>query len=564
VSVAAGPRFTVVIPTYQRRASVVSAVQALARQQAAPPFEIVVVVDGSSDGTAEALRALGAPVTMRVLEQANAGASAARNAGARAARGELLLFLDDDMQADPGLLAAHDRSHSSGADVVVGHLPLDPRSRRNVVSEAVGTWAEQRAVRLSEPGAELTVHDLLTGQISVSAATFAEVGGFDTDFTRDGSFGGEDLDFGLRLLSAGKRVVFDPAAVTHQLYTVDPAHYLRQWEQAGHSDVVLLGKHPRQAAELLALTGAERLLTRRLWRPLVALPLIGALAPRVPGALATPLVRRGVRHAVVRRMFFTARHLAYLRGAHKAGGLPGSGHIVVLAYHEIAQGPVDPVMADYAVPPAELARQLSELRRMGYRFIDLDELIAAVSGERLMPDRGALVTFDDCYESLLTLALPLLEEHAAPAVAFAVSGRLGGTNTWDAHLGAAPLRLLDAGELRELVRRGVEVGAHTQTHPDLGRVAPAEAAAEIAGSLADLEAVGLPRPRSFAYPYGEHSDGVVAATRAAGARVAFTIRAGVVRAGADPHRLPRVELHPGDVGWRLRLKLAAAARASSP
>ena len=98
-------RFSVVIPTYQRRDVVVSSVRALAAQEDAPPFEVVVVVDGSVDGTAEALRALATPFPLSVVEQPNAGRPAACNRGAAAASGELLLFLDDDMEAHPRLLA---------------------------------------------------------------------------------------------------------------------------------------------------------------------------------------------------------------------------------------------------------------------------------------------------------------------------------------------------------------------------------------------------------------------------------------------------------------------------
>ena len=105
------PRFSVVIPTYQRRDVVVSSVRALAGQEGAPPFEVVVVVDGSDDGSAEVLRALETPFPLSVVGQPNAGRPAACNRGASAAVGELLLFLDDDMEAHPCLLAEHERSH---------------------------------------------------------------------------------------------------------------------------------------------------------------------------------------------------------------------------------------------------------------------------------------------------------------------------------------------------------------------------------------------------------------------------------------------------------------------
>src|SRR4029077_18487233 len=121
------PRFSVVIPTYRRRDRVLRNVRALA-EQSLSDFEAIVVDDGSDDGSAAALRGLETPFPLAVLEQENQGAAGARNVGARAARGEIPLFLDDDMEAAPSLLAEHDRSHLEGADLVVGDMPLHPAS----------------------------------------------------------------------------------------------------------------------------------------------------------------------------------------------------------------------------------------------------------------------------------------------------------------------------------------------------------------------------------------------------------------------------------------------------
>ena len=110
------------------------------------------------------------------------------------------------VSADPDLLAEHERSQREGAAVVMGHLPLDPSSPRNLLSWGVGSWAETRCARLTKPGAKIGIADLLTGQISIHRDAYEAVGGFDVSFTRDGLFGGEDLDLGYRLLKAGYRV----------------------------------------------------------------------------------------------------------------------------------------------------------------------------------------------------------------------------------------------------------------------------------------------------------------------------------------------------------------------
>src|ERR671910_1175522 len=202
-------RFSIVIPTHQRRDTVLRTVAALTNQTR-DDFEVIVVVDGSTDGTADALRALSVPFALTVLEQDNRGAGAARNAGAGAATGEILVFLDDDMEAHPSLLVEHDRSLREGADLVLGDLPLHPTSPQNVLSAGVGSWARSRRERLAANPGEIPLADLLTGQLSISLDAFERLGGFDAGFTRDGLFGGEDIDFGYRVLRAGCRVEFNP------------------------------------------------------------------------------------------------------------------------------------------------------------------------------------------------------------------------------------------------------------------------------------------------------------------------------------------------------------------
>lgn len=307
-------RFSVIVPTYERRDVVLRTVTALDRQTQRD-FEAIVVVDGSTDGSAEALRALEVSFSLRVVEQPNGGAALARNAGAAAASGELLLMLDDDMEADPAMLAEHDRSHRAGADVVLGDMPVHPDSPPNMLSWGVGDWARRRCQRLSSSGAEIRLDDLLTGQLSISREAFDAIGGFDVEFTREGLFGGEDIDFGHRLRKAGCSIVFNPAAISYQYYDVDPSSYLRRTREAGRSDRELVAKHPELVESMGASPSFKTRRSRWLLRPFLYVP--APLSAPIRAA-AVALARSGRQGPRARRAFFAVRTLEYLRGVRLA------------------------------------------------------------------------------------------------------------------------------------------------------------------------------------------------------------------------------------------------------
>jgi peptidoglycan/xylan/chitin deacetylase (PgdA/CDA1 family)/GT2 family glycosyltransferase len=547
-------RFTVVIPTYRRREVVLRNVLALA-QQSFRDFEAVVVDDGGGDGTAASLHALDVDFPLTVIKQENAGAAAARNAGARAGAGEILLFLDDDMEPDPELLAEHDRSHRAGAELVLGDLPVHPGSPPGLLSWGVGLWTETRRERLTQPGAELGLDDFLTGQMSIGREAFERLGGFDTTFTREGLFGGEDIDFGYRALKAGLKIVFNPQARSFQYYDVDPEAYLRRSWETGRSEEELVLKHPEQASRFEDAPAFHTRRSRWLLGPLVVAPAWVSWPLR---RAVVALARSGRPGQLTRRLFFAMRTLEHQRGGRSARRSKDGGRAIVLAYHAVADLADDPVLAEYGVPPQRLAAHLDALAAAGWEAIDLDALIAALDGRGELPKRAALITFDDCYTDLLTVGSDVLGERGVPAVAFAVAGLTGASNEWDQPLGARRLPLLDAGGLRELAARGIEIGSHGITHRPLARLEPEEAVREARESATQLEALGLPRPRALSYPHGESNSAVEAAVREEGYAVAFSVTPGVVDGRANRWALPRVEVLASDSPRRLRFKLATA------
>jgi len=550
------PVFSIVIPTFQRRDTVADAVRSVAKINYDGGVEVIVVVDGSTDGTAELLGTLPVPFAFRVIVQANRGASSARNAGAAAARGDVLLFLDDDMMCAPDILERHAESHAAGADAVLGDIPLDPASPPSLLLDGVAHWVQERSRKLAG-GSPLTLFDLLTGQLSIRRNVFEAIGGFDGSFTRDGSFGNEDLDIGTRLLDR-YRVVFNPRAVSLQRYVVSCRQHLRQWFQAGQADVEFARKHPARAAELFHGHGATKPVTRWLLMPL------GRITPLAHGLawaalLAADSLWRKWRwlDRVVRRGFFIARAVLYWNGVASRGGIPGNSPVLVLCYHAIRDLSADRVLRNYGIPAAQFARQLDELAGSGFVFIRPDELLAFLAGRAGLPRRAVLVTFDDCYEELLEIAGTVLRPRGIAALAFAVTAIPSATNEWDQRIGGTALPLLGEQGLRELSGQGVEIGCHSRTHPDLPRLSDEALERETAGAAADLQGAGLPRPRFFAYPYGSVDVRAARAIQIAGFSAGFGLEARHVRRSDDPRNLPRIEILRCDTGLRLWLKTRA-------
>src|SRR4051812_31234041 len=120
------PRVSVVVPTFNRRLSLMRLLDALATQTyPADLLEVLVVDDGSTDDTVDYLQCTPSPFARRVLTQTHAGPAAARDLGAEQALGSLIVFLDDDVAPIPSLIARHVADHDSmSRAVVVG--PMSP------------------------------------------------------------------------------------------------------------------------------------------------------------------------------------------------------------------------------------------------------------------------------------------------------------------------------------------------------------------------------------------------------------------------------------------------------
>jgi GT2 family glycosyltransferase len=210
---------------------------------------VVVVLDGSDDGSEEALRSVEVPYDLEVLWQPKRGPASARNAGlAKATTDGLVLFLDDDLTPSNGLLTRHCHLHAEAGEggrhrVFVG--PCLPAVEGATNSEWQSWWIRHykdvvEKGRVDQP-------DFFTaGNVSGPASVFRDVGGFDEDFTE---YGGEDYELGARLLAAGVAIGFDREAVAWHHHQPSQLVAIRRERSSGRNSTRIVQLHP----ELLSL-----------------------------------------------------------------------------------------------------------------------------------------------------------------------------------------------------------------------------------------------------------------------------------------------------------------------
>lgn len=205
------------------------------------------------------------------------------------------------------------------------------------------------------------------------------------------------------------------------------------------------------------------------------------------------------------------------------------------------------------VTPALFGAHLEALARLGCTGVTVRDLLAWQRGERALPPRAVVITFDDGYQSVASEALPRLEALGWGATLFLVAGCLGATNAWDT---AAPVaRLLEPAAVRALASDRVEIGAHTMTHRRVPDLTADDLRVELVEAKQRLESVVGAPLTSFAFPYGTHRAPSLRAVREAGYAGAVTLKRWGNGRGTDPYRLGRLSVG-GDVPpWLLVAKL---------
>jgi len=308
VRAAMTPEITVVVPTHNRIEILPEVLAALDRQEGGPAFEILVVDDGSDDGTAAVLDSWRSQHPARVLRQENAGPATARNKAVAAAAGRWVAFLGDDTVPAAGWLAAHRQALRDRGDAenlgVLGYTAWHESMRLNPFLRYINEHGLQFGYALIRDPERVPFNFLYTSNLVLPRdLLLAEP--FDTRFPYPAW---EDIELGYRLDKKGFRLVYAPSAKVRHFHPTDLARFAGRQEKAGYSAVVFYRLHPELG------------------------PFLG-LAPSGPPPLPS-LRRQRLREGLVRGLQNLPVHLPrlweetlrfhYIRGLHR-GWQDGAG-----------------------------------------------------------------------------------------------------------------------------------------------------------------------------------------------------------------------------------------------
>jgi glycosyltransferase involved in cell wall biosynthesis len=256
---------SVVVPTYQR-AQVLPAV--LAPLLADPALrELIVVVDGSSDATMQVLSELSARhPTLRHVWQPNSGAGAARQRGVLEARGDVVLLLDDDVVAAPGLVSGHAAEHERRPGrVVLGSMPPvlpSPRSPGHVTT-VLYAKAYEHACAQFRAHPERILEGFWSGNVSMPRDLAVRIGLDDPELTD--LFPSEDRELGLRLRAAGVEAVFCPELAATHLHSRTLGRFTDDSRRQGRALQALHARHPEVVGAPTAASIAGRIPPPARW-----------------------------------------------------------------------------------------------------------------------------------------------------------------------------------------------------------------------------------------------------------------------------------------------------------
>ena len=231
----------------------------------------------------------------------------------------------------------------------------------------------------------------------------------------------------------------------------------------------------------------------------------------------------------------------------------------ILMYHAIADVADDPNML--CVSPERFKTQMLYLKRRKLRGVSVRELRRAMRAGGARDLVG--LTFDDGYKNFLHAAVPIMESLGFSATVFVVAGMLGEENHWDHAYDPRPrMELLEATDLWDVSKRGIEVGSHSMTHANLAGLNPRRLEEEVKGSRRVLSDLLGEEVDGLCYPYGNVDRSAIEAAQQAGYAYACGWRI-PSEYGYGSHNMSRIYMGNRDNPVRIAAKLKVYSQYST-
>lgn len=520
------PRATVIIPSAGAASRLRRCLDSLAAVKHPEACELIIVLDGSGqEPDLAALREIrNWPWPIRWLEiPVRKGPSAARNMGAAAARGQLLIFLDDDMTVERGFVSGYlATAERHPGKAILGRIETRCEGRHDWCARRIEQYWQDRAARLaavSAPGFE----DCFTGNLAVPAGLFEKAGAFDESMLRH-----EDVDLGIRIEKAGGEFVYSAEASALQHWDKDPGAPVRDCLRTGSAAMDVWLRYPEFRHRMsFHVSGRRNARWVRRW----------LLDTGIEGERLYPLLRWLPEADSTKELHWFLLDLATARGARERLSDPAcwtalTGGTLILCYHRFCESAKQ--ASEFVIAAGIFRQQMERLVALGFRFVTAAEWALAVRNGNPVPGRSAVVTIDDGDTSVYSIAFPILRRLGIPATVFAVQDWIGQPGC------------INPGQIEALRANAWEIGAHSITHPHLTQLSEAEQQREIEASRSGIAGEV---PLTFAYPYGDHGPAARRIAREAGYLAGF----GVDRDAAFPDsplfNVPRFTI---DGRWPMR------------
>jgi peptidoglycan/xylan/chitin deacetylase (PgdA/CDA1 family) len=529
-------RLSIIISTHNHPDALAACLEALARQTSTPSdYRVIVVKEDASEREFAAWSDQKMPFKLRVVKEAELVGATCCSRCAEKVTGDYCLFIDDDMIPESEWVEEHVRVQQDYGGVIgLGGIELSASKRISEFGRYVAKRRNEQVNRLwqGEPG----ILSQLNGNMSVPRMALLEAVGLHSGLRELHAF-----ELASRLMRQGLPIVQVPRATVRMRYEKGLRDVTADLQREGSENVSLFERYP-EALPHLQLgrfndIGSRGILLRRILLavrcPLMPLLLISLLLGTERWArqwypfLFSFCYWHGVRQAVHDRDTWDR----LTRGP------------LILMYHAVGDNSESP--SRYVIPRALFASQIAWLKRRRYNVLNLADLIKYRRENRLPPARSVIITFDDGYRDNFAIAYPLLQRYGFPATIFLVSDLLAKANEWDREGELVGRPILSPVEIQEMCQGGLNIGAHSASHPRLTDLTAIEAEDEIVRSRAALEHEFGP-VMGFAYPHGGYDRTIQEIVERTGFQAACCVEPGVNDAVVPLFALRRIEVRGTD------------------